>query len=75
MRNGTSVSVCWAVDLARFKTALAGHDNVAIREFPSLNHYFMAGTGRSRPDEYERAGHVDAAVIDTIVDFVSAPRQ
>jgi uncharacterized protein len=62
-------------DLARFKAALAGHDNVAIREFPGLNHYFMAGAGKSRPDEYERAGHVDASVIDAIAQFVSGPRK
>ncbi len=60
-----------AADLARFKTALAGHPNVTIRELPRLNHLFMAGDGRSRPEEYARPGHVDAEVIDAVAAFVA----
>jgi dienelactone hydrolase len=59
-------------DLARFKSALAGHHNATIREFPTLNHLFMAGEGKSRPEEYERLGHVDPAVIEAVAAFVSA---
>ncbi|HLN09628.1 MAG TPA: dienelactone hydrolase family protein [Xanthobacteraceae bacterium] len=61
-----------ADDLQRFKTALAGHPNVTIREFPRLNHLFMSGDGKSRPEEYRRPGHVDAEVIETLVQFVSS---
>jgi dienelactone hydrolase len=61
-----------ADELARFKGALAGHGNVTIREFASLNHLFMAGEGKPRPDEYERAGHVDPAAIDALAGFVSS---
>jgi uncharacterized protein len=58
-------------DLYRFKQALAGHANVTIREFPRLNHLFMAGEGNSRPEEYDRPGHVDEDVIEAIAAFVN----
>jgi uncharacterized protein len=57
-------------DLQRFKVALAGHPNVTIRDFPRLNHLFIAGEGKSRPDEYNIPGHVDPSVIETIATFV-----
>jgi uncharacterized protein len=49
---------------------LAEHRNVTIREFPRLNHLFMAGEGKSRPEEYGKAGHVEAEVIAALADFV-----
>ena len=58
-------------DLSRFKVALAGRANAAIRELPSLNHLFMAGEGKSRPEEYDRPSHVDGEVIDAIATFVT----
>jgi uncharacterized protein len=60
-----------AADLARFKTALAGHPNATIRELPRLNHLFMAGDGPSRPEEYARPDHVDSEIIDAIATFVA----
>jgi uncharacterized protein len=57
--------------LQGFKAALAGHPNVTFREFPRLNHLFMVGEGKSRPEEYRKPGHVDAAVIETLVGFVA----
>lgn len=59
-----------AEDLQRFRVALAGHPNVTIRDFPRLNHLFIAGEGKSRPDEYQVPGHVDVSVIDAIATFV-----
>jgi dienelactone hydrolase len=61
-----------AADLQGFKTALAGHPNVTIREFPRLNHLFMSGDGKGRPEEYQRPGHVDAPVIETLAGFVTS---
>ena len=59
-----------AEDLQRFRAALAGHPNVTIRDFPRLNHLFIAGEGKSRPDEYQVPGHVDVSVIDAIATFI-----
>ena len=58
-------------DLSRFKVALAGHANATVRELPRLNHLFMAGEGKSRPEEYDRPSHVDGEVIDAIATFVT----
>lgn len=60
-----------AKDLDRFKVALAGRTNATIREFPRLNHLFMTGEGKSRPEEYNRLGHVDVEVIESIAAFVN----
>jgi uncharacterized protein len=70
MQGGRDYQVT-ADDLRGFKAALAGHPNVTFREFPRLNHLFMAGEGKSRPEEYRKSGHVDAAVIETVAAFVA----
>jgi dienelactone hydrolase len=57
-------------DFANWKKALAGHKNVTLRTYPKLNHLFMEGEGKSRPAEYEKEGHVAAAVIDDIAAWV-----
>jgi dienelactone hydrolase len=54
----------------RWKTALAGKPHVTFRSYPALNHLFIAGTGRSLPAEYETPGHVDAAVVGDIADWI-----
>ncbi|HEY4403679.1 MAG TPA: alpha/beta fold hydrolase [Xanthobacteraceae bacterium] len=59
-------------DLQRFEAALAGHPDVTIRDFPRLNHLFIAGEGKSRPQEYEIPGHLDPSVIDTIANFLAS---
>ncbi len=70
MQGGRDYQVTMT-DLQGFKIALEGHSNVTVREFPRLNHLFMSGDGKSRPEEYQRPGHVDAAVIETLTEFVS----
>lgn len=57
-------------DFELWKKALAERSNVAFTLYPSLNHLFIAGAGQSRPDEYMRAGHVDAAVVADIADWI-----
>lgn len=50
--------------------ALGRRSNVTMKIYPDLNHLFMAGTAHSTPAEYEQAGHVSEAVIDTIAIWV-----
>ncbi|MFZ3331023.1 MAG: alpha/beta fold hydrolase [Candidatus Acidiferrales bacterium] len=50
--------------------ALGRRSNVTMKIYPDLNHLFMAGSGRSAPAEYEQAGQVSEAVIDTIATWV-----
>ncbi len=58
-----------APDFDGWKKALAGRHNVTLKQYPALNHLFMAGTGTPGPSEYEDPAHVDAAVIDDLAAF------
>lgn len=53
-----------------WKSALAGRQNATFRLFDKLNHLMMAGEGPSGPMEYQKKGFVDAAVVNTIADWV-----
>jgi uncharacterized protein len=57
-------------DIAAWRSGLKGTPEVSFREFPSLNHFFIAGTGPPAPAEYANASHIDEEVILTIVDFI-----
>ncbi|MFT3769314.1 MAG: alpha/beta fold hydrolase [Minicystis sp.] len=59
-----------APDLERYKQGLGKKPNVTIKQYPALNHLFVAGQGTPRPSEYELAGHVDEHVIADIADLV-----
>ncbi len=58
------------IDLDGWRKALAGKANVTIKQYPALNHLFMAGTGTPRPAEYEVPSHVDEAVVNDLAAFV-----
>lgn len=59
-------------DFARWKAAFTGDARVTLREFPGLNHLFIAGTGAPNPQEYLVEGHVDAGVIDAVADWIAS---
>jgi len=50
--------------------ALAGRADVTVRVYTSLNHLFAPGEGPPSPAEYERAQHVDPAVIEDIAGWL-----
>lgn len=58
-------------DLLRWKQALDGKANVLFKEYPTLNHLFIPGTGQSTPAEYELAGHVSRDVVEDIEGFIT----
>jgi hypothetical protein len=60
-----------APDFDGWKKALAGKPHVTLKQYPALNHLFMAGAGTPRPAEYETPAHVDAAVIDDLAAFAA----
>ncbi|MEP6474505.1 MAG: alpha/beta fold hydrolase [Gemmatimonadota bacterium] len=65
-----------AADFAGWQT-LARRPSVTLKQYPSLNHLFVTGSGPSVPAEYEREGHVDQGVIGDIADWITrrgAPR-
>jgi fermentation-respiration switch protein FrsA (DUF1100 family) len=57
-------------DLQGWREALAGHAGVTIKSYPTLNHLFLPGEGKSTPSEYERAGHIPDFVLDDIADWI-----
>jgi dienelactone hydrolase len=54
-----------------WKTAMAKSKNVTAKSYPSLNHLFVAGEGKSTEQEYRKPGHVSVDVIDDIAKFVN----
>ena len=52
--------------------ALSGRPNVAFKLYPSLNHLFMEGAGKSTPQEYDKRGPVSQTVIDDIAAWIGA---
>jgi dipeptidyl aminopeptidase/acylaminoacyl peptidase len=57
-------------DLKGWRDALGGRANVMIKSYPTLNHLFLPGEGKSTPPEYERAGHIPEFVLDEIADWI-----
>ena len=57
-------------DFANWKAALGTRKNVTLKSYPTLNHLFIEGTGKSTPDEYTKSGYVSASVIDDIAQWV-----
>ncbi|HTV58499.1 MAG TPA: alpha/beta fold hydrolase [Verrucomicrobiae bacterium] len=57
-------------DFDTWKKALAGKKNATLQFFPELNHMLFAGIGPATPQEYSKPGHVDAAVIAAIANWI-----
>lgn len=70
LQGSRDYQVTVADDLAIWRDALAGRDDVTFRVYPSLNHLFAPGEGPPSPAEYERAQHVDPAVIEDIAGWL-----
>jgi uncharacterized protein len=64
-------------EFSRWKSALAGRTDVSFHSYPTLNHLFVAGTGKSVPAEYNTPGHVSEAVVQDIATWIMglAPRR
>jgi hypothetical protein len=60
-----------APDFTRWKDLCAKHPNVQCESYPTLNHLFIAGSGRSLPAEYQKPGHVDAHVVADIAAWIN----
>ncbi len=61
-------------ELAAWRAALGSRAGVTVRQYPSLNHLLMAGTGPSRPAEYAAPGHVAGEVVADLAAWVLATR-
>ena len=63
-----------AADFAGWKQALDRRRDATLKLYPLLNHLFMAGEGPPGPGDYEKPGHVDAAVIADIAAWIEGLR-
>jgi dienelactone hydrolase len=59
-------------DFAAWKSALSHRKNATLRVYPGLGHAFTAGEGPPSPADYEKPGHVDAAVVADIATWLAA---
>ncbi len=57
-------------DFANWKMALASRKDVKLVSYPRLNHLFIEGEGKSRPEEYARPGNVAGEVIEGIAKWI-----
>jgi dienelactone hydrolase len=57
-------------DFALWKAALGARKDVTFHSYPTLNHLFIAGEGKSTELEYRKPGHVAPDVIDDIAKWV-----
>lgn len=65
-------------DFRLWQEALKNKENVAYCSYPSLNHLFLEGEGKSTPQEYMKKGSMPQQVIDDIARFInrhSTPQQ
>ncbi len=57
-------------DIRNWQNGLKGDAKVRVETMPSLNHLFIADSGKPGPAEYFAPAHVDVAVIGTIASFI-----
>jgi len=57
-------------DFETWRQTLHGKPGASFRSYPLLDHLFVAGVGASRPEDYQRPGHVDESVVRDIADWI-----
>jgi dienelactone hydrolase len=58
------------VDFERWKEVFRDQSRVTFKLYPKLNHLFIAGEGKSTPDEYAQPGHVAETVVTDIAEWI-----
>jgi len=72
LQGGRDFQVPPATNFEEWKKALSANKNVTFKFYPPLNHLFVAGTGPSLPQDYDKLGHVDEQVVTDIAAWVSS---
>ena len=57
-------------DFQGWNRSLHSHENVEFRVYPTLNHLFIEGEGKSTPNEYFQAGNIAETVIIDIASWI-----
>jgi uncharacterized protein len=71
LQGGRDYQVTVGDDLSRWQAVLGHRADVTIGVYDADNHLFFPGTGPSTPAEYERAQHVDPAVVADIAGWLT----
>lgn len=58
-------------DFAMWKLGMFGKTNATFQSYPTLNHCFMQGTGKSTPMEYNHPARVYGKVMEDIAKWVN----
>lgn len=58
-------------DFAMWKLGMFGKTNATFQSYPTLNHCFMQGTGKSMPMEYNHPARVYGKVMEDIAKWVT----
>lgn len=66
LQGGRDYQVSPTKDFQVWKDELKSRNNAGFQIFPSLNHLFIEGEGKSTPQEYGVEGHVSEEVIEVI---------
>lgn len=72
MQGGRDYQVTVDDDLAGWRRALEGRDDVTFRVLPADDHLFFAGEGESTPGDYDVPQHVDSEAVDVIAGWIHA---
>ena len=57
-------------DFDGWKAVLGDKPGVVYKQYPSLNHLFISGTGQPNPQEYQVPSHVSEQVVNDIANFI-----
>jgi len=57
-------------DFVAWRAGLAARGGVTFKSYSSLNHLFIAGTGKSNPSEYDSPGNVSSEVIRDVAAWI-----
>lgn len=61
------------VDYKAWQTGLRGKKNAVFHRYEKANHLFILGEGKPSPEEYQRTGHVDVALVDDLAKWITGP--
>lgn len=70
LQGGRDYQVTANGDFAGWKKGLETDKKCTLKLYPGLNHLFVEGTGKSRPDEYDRPGHVSKETVEDIAQWI-----
>jgi fermentation-respiration switch protein FrsA (DUF1100 family) len=60
------------IDFSRWNETFFGNTSVTLKTYPSLNHFFITGTGVPSTAEYLREGHVAEEVVSDITSWIKS---